>query len=233
MGSESIENQSTLTPLIRPATSDQKPATIHPIDPTSDQRPETSDHSDHSRSRVRLYVDRLDALDARMGVDLRRRNGGVAEKLLHGAEVGAGVQQVRREGVAQRVHGEAGVFIDLAEKRGDGVLHGAHANAPAGAAQKERGAIDASPAAEHARELVAPGLVVPEREHGVVAHGDDALLASLAAQLHLLRYQVQVAAVDPGEFGEAHARGVEQLEHREIADVNEAPAPGADFRDLE
>jgi hypothetical protein len=41
-----------------------------------------------------------------VGVDLRRRNVGVAEQQLHDAQVGAVVEQVRGEGVAQHVRRE-------------------------------------------------------------------------------------------------------------------------------
>ena len=38
-----------------------------------------------------------------MRIDLRRRNVGVAEQLLHGAQVGAVLQQMAGEGMAQHV----------------------------------------------------------------------------------------------------------------------------------
>ena len=92
-----------------------------------------------------LLVDLLESLDARVGVDLRRRDRRVAEQLLHGAQVGAGVEEVRGEGVAQRVDAEAGVLVDLLEEARDGLLHGAHADALAGAREEHGVAIGARP----------------------------------------------------------------------------------------
>ena len=42
-----------------------------------------------------------------MGIDLSRGNIGVAQELLQGAQVGAAVEQVAREGVAQDVRADA------------------------------------------------------------------------------------------------------------------------------
>ena len=55
----------------------------------------------------------------------------------------------------------------------------------------------------------------------VIADRNDALLPSLAAHLHLLRHEVEVAAIEPLQLGEAHAGRVEQLEDREVAHVDE------------
>ena len=48
----------------------------------------------------------LQPLARNVGVDLRRRDVRVAEQQLHHAQVGAVVEQVRGEGVAQRVRRE-------------------------------------------------------------------------------------------------------------------------------
>src|SRR5204863_10113383 len=50
-----------------------------------------------------LVVDTAQALAADVGVDLRGSQVGVAEQLLHGPEVGAPVEQMGGEGVAQGV----------------------------------------------------------------------------------------------------------------------------------
>ena len=49
----------------------------------------------------------LHALVEHVGVDLRGGDVGVAEQLLHDAQVGAVLQQVAREGVAQHVRADA------------------------------------------------------------------------------------------------------------------------------
>ena len=54
-----------------------------------------------------LGDDLLQALFEDVGVDLRRRDVGVAEELLHRAQVGAAIEQVAREGEAQDVRADA------------------------------------------------------------------------------------------------------------------------------
>ncbi len=50
---------------------------------------------------MRLRVDLLQARNAGVRVDLRRRQARVPKQLLHRAEVGAGIEQVRRVGMTQ------------------------------------------------------------------------------------------------------------------------------------
>lgn len=60
-----------------------------------------------------------------VGVDLRRRDVGVAEEFLHGAEVGAVHEEVRREAVAEFVRVDALCDAGFLGTRGDHSLHGA------------------------------------------------------------------------------------------------------------
>src|SRR5581483_955548 len=48
-----------------------------------------------------------EALFDHVGVDLRRRDVGMTQELLHGAQVGAALEQVAGEGVAQHVRRDA------------------------------------------------------------------------------------------------------------------------------
>src|SRR5262245_49175127 len=59
--------------------------------------------SSRSSTRVETIVDRAQPRVEDVCVDLRRRQIGVAEHQLNRAEVGAALEQVRREGVAQDV----------------------------------------------------------------------------------------------------------------------------------
>src|SRR5688500_16205548 len=56
----------------------------------------------------------------------------------------------------------------------------------------------------------------------MVADGHDALLAPLAAYLHLLREQVEVGRIDPLQLAHAQSGRVEQLDGGEVALVGEA-----------
>lgn len=55
------------------------------------------------RPRMRAVIRLAEALLGDVGVDLRRGEGGVAEQALDGAEIRAGIQQMRREAVAELV----------------------------------------------------------------------------------------------------------------------------------
>src|SRR3979409_2143962 len=94
-------------------------------------------------ARVSLLVHLLKPLDARVRINLSRRDRRVPEKLLHRAKVSPGIEKVRSECVAKRVRGKSRVLIDLVEKSLHRVLDRAHGNTPATIAEEERGAIPA------------------------------------------------------------------------------------------
>src|SRR3984957_19777118 len=59
------------------------------------------------RKRVQVAHHRLGALVEHMRIDLRRRNIGVAEQVLHDAQIGAVLQQVAGESVTQDMRADA------------------------------------------------------------------------------------------------------------------------------
>src|SRR5699024_2494494 len=68
-----------------------------PLGPrTAGARPTLREKSS-DRSRMRTLVDVAERVGGDVGVDLRGRDGGVPEQLLHDAHVGAALEQVRRE----------------------------------------------------------------------------------------------------------------------------------------
>jgi len=56
-----------------------------------------------SCSRMGIAIGGGEPLPADMGVALRGRHIGMTEQLLHGAQVGASIEQMRREGVPKRM----------------------------------------------------------------------------------------------------------------------------------
>src|SRR5215470_15625081 len=70
-----------------------------------------------SGARMRLQVDGEQAVAIDLGIDLRRRQAGVAEQFLDLPQVGAGRQQMRGEGMPERVRcgsvrqGQAGAQV--------------------------------------------------------------------------------------------------------------------------
>src|SRR6266542_6246045 len=180
--------------------------------------------------RVRLLIHLLEPFDTCVRVDLRRRDGRVAEELLDGAEIGAGVEEMGGESVAERVRGESGAFVNQVQKGHHRVLDRAHGHPLAAVAEKKRSAVGAGP--DRAEQLVALRFVVAQRERGVIAEGGDALLPPLAADFHLLGEEVDVGAVDSAQFGEAHPGRVEELEDRRVSDVGEFTFACARSRNL-
>src|SRR3569833_303054 len=129
-----------------------------------------------SGPRMGLLIHLLEALDAGVRIDLRRRNRGVAEQLLDGAEIGAGVEHVGRKRVAEGVDAQAGVLVDVIEKSRHGFLYRADADALACGGDEHGAAI--RPPTNGLDQLVALVLVLAQRTDCVVADRDDALLSA-------------------------------------------------------
>src|SRR5690348_16591868 len=109
-----------------------------------------------------------------VAVDLCRREGAVAEELLDDAEVGAALEQVRREGVAQAV------------RVGDEAAERARVEPTAAGRDEER-------VLGPGRELRAPvSKVEAEPVRGLFAERHDSLLPALAADVDRLRVEVDV-----------------------------------------
>ena len=70
-----------------------------------------------ARPRMRRLVDLAQVLLRDERVDLRRRDARVTEQLLHHPDVGASLQQMRREGVSQGVQGDASIDPAAATRR--------------------------------------------------------------------------------------------------------------------
>ena len=125
--------------------------------------------------------------------------------------------------MAKRVNAETCLLVDLAQKGGHGLLHGAHADATTSASEEHRHAIAAR--ADRPKQHVALRLVVAKCERRRVADRHDALLAALATHLDLLRHQVEIRSTQPLELGQTHSRRIEQLEDGEVAYVDESALP--------
>ena len=107
------------------------------------------------------------------GVDLGGREGGVAEELLDGAEVAAGLEEVGGERVAEGVGGRGRGQAELHPRRRDDLLDVARVERAAAGAAEERG----GGVGREGRE----GAVVLDGGAGDGQDGDEALAAALAA----------------------------------------------------
>ena len=154
-----------------------------------------------ARVRVRGVV-RLAAAAVRdVGVQLGRRQVGVAEHLLDAAQVGSAFQQVRRERVPQQVRMDArGVEARLGgEAPQDQERAGARQRA-ALRVQEELGPV------ARVEVRAAAGEVAPERLDGRASERDDALLVALAGDADEAVVEVDPRLVEPDRLGDAEAR---------------------------
>src|SRR5579862_7607494 len=118
-------------------------------------------------------VDAGEVLEVKMSIDLGGRDIGVAEELLHTAQLATRLEQVRGKGVAEEVrmhrHGES-----LASRPvGDAALHRTRAEPLAVPADEER----RLPGTRKLHSLGEPALHCLGRE---TSDGNDARLAALA-----------------------------------------------------
>ena len=161
----------------------------------------------------------------------------MAEQLLDRAQVGAALQQVRRERVPQRVRADAEAACctprrsartsrstlragqprrrgssRTAARRRRSRLRARRSGAPAARASRRRRWRCGADAA--ARDPAATR-AAPSRSLRVERH--EPLLAALAEHPHHPRAQVDVLEVEPDQLAQAQPRGVEQLEDRAVA----------------
>src|SRR2546430_16910868 len=78
-------------------------------------------------------------------------------------------------------------------------------------------------ARSHAPHRVSLAVVAAQRASRMAADRDEPLLLPLPAHFHLVRDEVHVVLVQPRQFGQTDAPGVEQLEHGEGACFPEPP----------
>src|SRR5205085_10860028 len=156
------------------------------------------------RARERLVVNLGEAGEVDVRVALGRRETGVAEELLDGAQVGAAVQEMGRERMAERVRARVHPRAGGARVLGDDARDAAGSEAPAAHVQEDRVGIPTG-----ARRPAAT--VIVERGKGGCADRDEALLAALAEDAHHLRVAVEVAPVEGGELAHPYAARVEEL----------------------
>jgi hypothetical protein len=119
-----------------------------------------------------LFVDRPETLDGDVRVDLRRREVRVPEQLLDGAEIGAAVEEVRREAVPQRVR--RGAAADAGLERACRRCGRASASSGGRRAVQEEGLARARPP-----RALGIGEVCPDRRDGVTPDRGHPLFPAL------------------------------------------------------
>ena len=148
----------------------------------------------------------------------------MAEHLLDAAQVGAALEQVGGEGVAQQVRMdpaglEPGRCREPAEDQ-----EGARASERAALGVQEQ--LRPVPAVE---ERPAAGEVAPERLDGLAADRDDPLLAALAEDADDAVVEVDAALAEPDRLRDPQTGTVEELDERPVSErARRRPGGGLD-----
>ena len=188
----------------------------------------------------RVHLEQLRGVDVR--VALRRAQARVAEQFLDHTQVGAALQQVRGEGVAQRVRADPPARAAGSHVAPHEAIDASRRQPPTAEVQEQRitppltvrlkaditgtsaaavsvaarsGVSGCSRSCRDQRLPILEVLAHRLRRAGVERH--DPLLAALTEHAHHLRAEIDVVHVEPGELAEAEAGRVEQFEDRAVA----------------
>ena len=130
----------------------------------------------------------------------------MTEQLLDHAQVRAAVEQVRGERVAQRVRADPTRDAGGARRAPDDRVDRARAQATPARVHEDGPSVRRAPAE-----------IGVERPRGGSAVRHHALLAALAEDAHRARFAIDRVEIEPGQLGDAQARGVEHLEDGDVA----------------
>jgi len=161
------------------------------------------------------------SLDGHVRIDLGRRQSTVAEQLLDGAQIGAGIEKMGREGMTQHVRARVGRLRRVSQRGLDTALHGSARQTPAPPSREERYASVLAGWRRGARAQVR----VQDAAHRP-GERQDALTIALAAHPHRLGFRLHVVAIQLDELGQSHAGSVEHFEQGAIATAARGPCIG-------
>jgi hypothetical protein len=162
--------------------------------------------------RVRTEVRLAPASIRNMGVELRRAEVGVAEHLLDAAEVGAALQQVRGERVAEEVRVDPlGVEPGLRRQAPEDEERAGPCERSALGVEEELGPVAAVEVRPPAAEVAA------QRLDRLAAERDDALLVPLPHATDRATLEVDAAPLEADRLADAQARAVQELDERAVA----------------
>ena len=161
---------------------------------------------------MRRIVDLRQRLEIEVRINLRGRDAGVTEHLLHRAQVLRRLQHVAGERMAQHVRVHRGAQPLALRPCAQPRLNRAGRDPPAAGAHEQR----ALTGRRHQRTLLQPGAQGFAR---AAADRNGAGLRALAGHgdFSLLQIQPAVFGVQRHQFRQAQARGVQQFEHGAVA----------------
>ena len=162
--------------------------------------------------RMGFFIDPLHVFGADVRVNLRGAEVLVAEQRLDAPQVRAGVQQMRRERVAEFVRGQVGRESGLREVELEEPLERTRGEATAELVQEDGGARRLV-----GRQRSAVFEVGAERALGGIAEGAEAFLLAFAANLHYAGKCVDIAEVQAERLADAESAGVNDLQDRAVS----------------
>ena len=152
-----------------------------------------------SRPGMGFVVYLGEMLEVKVGIDLGRGDVGVAEQLLHAAEIVAGLQQVGCKGMAEQVREHVGIDALAPGPMGDPSLYRPATEAPATVADEQRFLTGR-------RELRTGFVPLRERAQSVAADRHDAVFIAFAGHAHGRIFGIDVAAVEISQLRQSQAR---------------------------
>src|SRR5262249_33737556 len=161
---------------------------------------------------MRLEIQLSTASIGYVGVQLGRREVGVPEHLLDGSQVGASLQQMRREGMPEEMRVDAfGIEARLRRQAPEDQERARAGERAAACIEEELGPVPCVEERTPAREIA------PNRLDCGPADRDDPLLVSFADRAHDPVLEVDVGLRETDRFADAQARPVEELDECAIA----------------
>ncbi len=187
-----------------------------------------------SGSRVGGAVDRGEALGAHVRVHLGSAEAGVAENLLHRAQVGPAVEQVSGRAVPERVRAGGAAAGQVDEQARDERVDGTGRDPPASRADEQPGVVALVVSAGCREQCRSAAVEVgAQRPLGRETEGHDALFCAFAEHAHDPACVIDVAEVEPHEFAHTEGARVEQLDHCAVAQRHSVIACAASFEAVE
>ena len=164
---------------------------------------------------MRLIIDLGQMLEVEVGIHLGRRDMGVSQQLLYGAQVAAGLEQVGSKGVAQDMGMDLVVQTLLAGAQGHARFDGAHAQGRTADTDEQGGLRRQGPQGV---------MVQPECQGfpGLLTHGDDAEFMPFSQYPHQALAEIQVLYAQMGQFRQTQAGGVEQFQQGPVPFIQHA-----------
>src|SRR5205085_1884385 len=165
------------------------------------------------RPWVRLVIDLPETLSRNLSVDLGGLDVHVPEKLLHAAEIGIPLEQVRREGMPEGMRGDLSSRNHLFRVLFHHRAHVPLSDPPALAVVEQRRGRRTFP---H-RPAACMGDIAPDRVHPDLPQRNEAFLPSLPEDAEPPRREVHIFEIEGCKLPDADAGAVQDLKDRAIA----------------